>query len=124
GAATRDGRTLIVTQMGSTTGDWEDTAALLDWGFANAAAVVPVGRLVEPGEAAPPREAPLATASLTETPAPSSPALPTRAGLAAPSDADESAQTAASVVTWGIAALGVAVLGLAAALVVRRRSRT
>jgi len=124
GAATRDGRTLIVTQMGSTTGDWEDTAALLDWGFANAAAVVPVGRLVEPGEAAPPREAPPATASLTGTPAPSSPALPTRAGLAAPSDADESAQTAASVVTWGIAALGVAVLGLAAALVVRRRSRT
>lgn len=124
GAATRDGRTLIVTQMGSTTGDWEDTAALLDWGFANAASVVPVGRLVEHGEAAPPRAAPTATASVTGTPVPSSPALPAPVGLAALSDADEGAQTAASVVTWGFAALGVAVLGLAVALVVRRRSRT
>lgn len=54
GAATRDGRTLIVSQMGSTTGSWKPTAALLDWGFANAARVNPVGRLVDPG-AAPPR---------------------------------------------------------------------
>ncbi|WP_162164527.1 D-alanyl-D-alanine carboxypeptidase family protein [Intrasporangium chromatireducens] len=55
GAATRDGRSLIVTQMGSTSGSWKPTAALLDWGFANADRVAPVGRLVEPGDAAPPR---------------------------------------------------------------------
>lgn len=55
GAATRDGRTLLVTQMGSTSGSWKPTAALLDWGFANADHVTPVGRLVEPGDAAPPR---------------------------------------------------------------------
>ncbi len=54
GAATRGGRTLLVVQMGSTTGSWKPTAALLDWGFAHAAAARPVGRLVEPGEAPPP----------------------------------------------------------------------
>jgi D-alanyl-D-alanine carboxypeptidase (penicillin-binding protein 5/6) len=112
---------LIVTQMGSTTGDWEDTAALLDWGFANAGAVVPVGRLVEPGEAAPPRAAP--TASVTGTPLPASSAVPAPEGLEPPSDAGGQEQTAASVVTWGIAVLGLAVLGLAGSLVVRRRSR-
>ncbi len=58
GAATRGGRTLIVSQMGSVTGSWKPTAALLDWGFANAERVTPVGRLVEPGEAAAPIAAP------------------------------------------------------------------
>jgi D-alanyl-D-alanine carboxypeptidase (penicillin-binding protein 5/6) len=84
GAATRDGRTLIVSQMGSTSGSWKHTAALLDWGFAHADAVTPVGRLVEPGEAAPPSERddaaaggavsaaprPTLTAAATGTPAP------------------------------------------------------
>ncbi len=51
GAATRHGRTLIVSQMGSTSGSWKPTAALLDWGFANADSVKAVGRLVDPGEA-------------------------------------------------------------------------
>ncbi|MER7073764.1 serine hydrolase [Terrabacter sp. NPDC000476] len=58
GAATRGGRTLVVAQMGSVTGSWKPTAALLDWGFANADRVTPVGRLVEPGEATPPTAAP------------------------------------------------------------------
>ncbi|MGO4601097.1 D-alanyl-D-alanine carboxypeptidase family protein [Terrabacter sp. 2YAF2] len=58
GAATRGGRTLIVSQMGSVTGSWKPTAALLDWGFANVGRVTPVGRLVEPGEAAAPTAAP------------------------------------------------------------------
>ncbi|GAA2493328.1 hypothetical protein [Terrabacter carboxydivorans] len=65
GAATRGGRTLIVSQMGSITGSWKPTAALLDWGFANADRVTPVGRLVDPGEARAP------------SPAPTLPALPT-----------------------------------------------
>ncbi|GAA2022015.1 D-alanyl-D-alanine carboxypeptidase family protein [Terrabacter terrae] len=51
GAATRRGRSLVVSQMGSVTGSWKPTAALLDWGFAYADQVTPVGRLVEPGEA-------------------------------------------------------------------------
>lgn len=54
GAATRNGRTLLVTQLGSVKGSWKDTAALLDWGFAHGSAVTPVGQLVEPGEAAAP----------------------------------------------------------------------
>jgi D-alanyl-D-alanine carboxypeptidase (penicillin-binding protein 5/6) len=58
GAATRGGRTLIVSQMGSVTGSWKPTAALLDWGFANVGRVTPVGRLVDPGEAAAPIAAP------------------------------------------------------------------
>ena len=58
GAATRGGRTLLVAQMGSITGSWKPTAALLDWGFANADRVTPVGRLVDPGEASPPVAAP------------------------------------------------------------------
>lgn len=61
GAATRGGRTLLVAQMGSITGSWKPTAALLDWGFTNAGRVRPVGRLVEPGEAAPPVSAPALT---------------------------------------------------------------
>ena len=52
------------TQMGSITGSWKPTAALLDWGFANADRVTPVGTLVEPGEAGPPTPQP----SLTSLP--------------------------------------------------------
>ena len=65
GAATRGGRTLVVTQMGSVTGSWKPTAALLDWGFANADKVTPVGTLVAAGEATGP---PTPQVSLTSLP--------------------------------------------------------
>ncbi|MBA9001171.1 D-alanyl-D-alanine carboxypeptidase family protein [Thermomonospora cellulosilytica] len=47
GAAERDGRTIIVALM---RGEnlWPDTTKLLDWGFAAAGKVDPVGRLVDP----------------------------------------------------------------------------
>ncbi|MEU8591259.1 D-alanyl-D-alanine carboxypeptidase [Streptomyces sp. NPDC048664] len=51
GAATRAGRTLLVTVMHPEPGGngvYEETAALLDWGFAQAAAVRSVGALVDP----------------------------------------------------------------------------
>ncbi|MFI9752343.1 D-alanyl-D-alanine carboxypeptidase family protein [Streptomyces collinus] len=51
GAATRGGRTLLVTVMhpaDSTNAVYEQAAALLDWGFAQGAAARPVGTLVEP----------------------------------------------------------------------------
>ncbi|WP_103500990.1 D-alanyl-D-alanine carboxypeptidase family protein, partial [Streptomyces sp. SM14] len=52
GAAERDGRTLLVTAM-DTDGDgltvYREAAALLDWGFAAAGKVEPVGELVSPG---------------------------------------------------------------------------
>lgn len=49
GAATRGGRTLVVTVMKTHPRYWPEAAALLDWGFgASAAGVTPVGQLVEP----------------------------------------------------------------------------
>jgi D-alanyl-D-alanine carboxypeptidase (penicillin-binding protein 5/6) len=53
GAAERGGRTLIVVLMGIN--ERSDVAAkkLLDWGFANASRVTPVGQLVDPLEAVP-----------------------------------------------------------------------
>ncbi|MGW2825557.1 D-alanyl-D-alanine carboxypeptidase family protein [Streptomyces sp. NPDC001443] len=51
GAATRDGRTLIVTVMHPESGYnsvYEETAALLDWGFAKGGSARAVGTLVKP----------------------------------------------------------------------------
>ncbi|MBP2048752.1 D-alanyl-D-alanine carboxypeptidase (penicillin-binding protein 5/6) [Streptomyces griseochromogenes] len=51
GAATRGGRTLLVTVMHPATGSnavYEQTAALLDWGFGRGSSAQPVGALVEP----------------------------------------------------------------------------
>ena len=127
GAATRAGRTLIVTQMGSTTGDWKDTAALLDWGFANVDVASPVGVLVEP-DAAPPPPVPAAAPPMPGTPpAPSAAANPTATRGSAQAAVPEGAvteRTAVGVATWGVTALaaavglGLLVLGL---LVVARR---
>ncbi|MFB7495403.1 D-alanyl-D-alanine carboxypeptidase family protein [Streptomyces sp. NPDC056161] len=65
GAATRDGRTLLVTVMHPAAGSnavYEETAALLDWGFGKGAAAQPVGVLVDPlsegGAKASPQPAP------------------------------------------------------------------
>ena len=72
GAAERDGRTLLVTVMHPTTYQkvYDETAALLDWGFAAADKVTPVGRLVDekPAETVPaPGAAPTATAGAAAT---------------------------------------------------------
>ncbi|MER8010444.1 serine hydrolase [Streptomyces sp. NPDC094149] len=51
GAATRDGRTLLVTVMHPTSGYnavYEETAALLNWGFKKGSSAEAVGTLVEP----------------------------------------------------------------------------
>ena len=49
GAATRNGRTLIVSLMKTNPRYWPETAALLDWGFKAAdLGVPPVGKLVDP----------------------------------------------------------------------------
>ncbi|MHB1473738.1 MAG: D-alanyl-D-alanine carboxypeptidase family protein [Dermatophilaceae bacterium] len=48
-AATRAGKTYIVTEMDSPDGSWRPTAALLDWAFAHGTEVTPIGELVEPG---------------------------------------------------------------------------
>lgn len=110
GAATREGRTLIVTQLGSTSGSWEATAALLDWGFAHAGGVTPVGRLVEPGEAQPPREQ-AASASATPitdtgTPGPASAA----ADQAVSAQEEKGPAPTATVVAVAASGLGLLVL--------------
>jgi D-alanyl-D-alanine carboxypeptidase (penicillin-binding protein 5/6) len=54
GAATRGGRTLIVTLMKTNPRYWPEAAALLNWGFAaSAKGVPPVGQLVDPVPDAP-----------------------------------------------------------------------
>ncbi|MEX5637046.1 D-alanyl-D-alanine carboxypeptidase family protein [Parafrankia sp. FMc2] len=50
GAATRNGRTLIVSLLRTVPAYAADARALLDWGFAHAADVRPTGRLADPAE--------------------------------------------------------------------------
>jgi D-alanyl-D-alanine carboxypeptidase (penicillin-binding protein 5/6) len=50
-AATRGGKTYIVTELSSPNGSWRPTAALLDWAFAHGSRLTPIGQLVEPGAA-------------------------------------------------------------------------
>ncbi|HSA52167.1 MAG TPA: D-alanyl-D-alanine carboxypeptidase [Yinghuangia sp.] len=107
GAATRDGRTLLVSIMhvGSKGKVYDFTGKLLDWGFAQAQTAKPIGELVDPldpsdpdGEAVPVASAPPAT------PAPE-PTLPEVAKAGASQDGG---------VAWGLWA-GV---GIPAALLV------
>jgi D-alanyl-D-alanine carboxypeptidase (penicillin-binding protein 5/6) len=72
GAATRNGRTLLITQMGSTvTPSWVRQAALLDWAFANGAQLRSVGTLVAPGAAQPPELGGTSAPTKAVTPVPS-----------------------------------------------------
>ncbi|GAA5022908.1 hypothetical protein GCM10023258_13660 [Terrabacter aeriphilus] len=139
GAATRGGRTLVVAQMGSVTGSWKPTAALLDWGFANADRVTPVGRLVEPGEAAPPTAAPaipqLPTepdGSATATNPATNPGTNPGAGPGTPTGTPEPVAAAdagtpvddGTMTLAGIALLGVVLTGGGALAVPALRSRS
>ena len=69
GAASRDGRTLIVAILGAQTTPWPDAAALLDWGFAQAATTASVGTLVG-RRAAEPTPTPTAVVSAAADPSP------------------------------------------------------
>ena len=72
GAVTRGGRTLLITQMGATlTPSWQRQAALLDWAFANAGQLRPVGTLVAPGAAQPPELGGTPAPTTAGTPVPS-----------------------------------------------------
>lgn len=78
GAATRGGRTLLVVWLGALSADWKPTAALLDWTFAHASALTPVGTLVAPGTARRPTPG-AATTTTGSTGAPTSASVPTTA---------------------------------------------
>ncbi|MFF3466126.1 D-alanyl-D-alanine carboxypeptidase family protein [Streptomyces sp. NPDC002619] len=108
GAATRGGRTLLVTVMHPANGSnavYEETAALLDWGFDKGSSLRPVGTLVTP---------------LSEGGAPNPAARPAQEAASAPVPA------AKGTSSWRLlegATGAVAVLG-AGALALRRRRAT
>ncbi|MEV7344347.1 serine hydrolase [Streptomyces sp. NPDC093544] len=107
GAATRDGRTLLVTVLHPKSGGggvYEETAALLDWGFGEGANAKSVGTLVEP----------LGAGGASATPA--------RQGAAG---ASGSRTGAAKKSSWGMAgeAGGAVVLLAGGAFALRNRGR-
>lgn len=104
-AATRDGRTLVATLLDSPGRTWDDAAALLDWGFARAAApggAPSVGRLVAP---AAPRAEPAPAGS---------------AGPAGPASAATLRRRVDTAAAWS-GVLGVAILLRRVARAYRRR---
>jgi D-alanyl-D-alanine carboxypeptidase (penicillin-binding protein 5/6) len=117
--------------MGSVTGSWKPTAALLDWGFANADRVTPVGRLVDPGEASSPSPAPtlptLPTdgATGTGTTGPGTAGALGATGTPAPvatAETTSADRTSSLVVLAGAGVVITTAVGVLA-LVLRRRSR-
>ncbi|AUY51400.1 D-alanyl-D-alanine carboxypeptidase [Streptomyces sp. CB01881] len=106
GAAERDGRTLLVTVMHPSTYQkvYDETAALLDWGFAAADKVTPVGRLVDEAPAGGAEPAPTGQAGGTAgVPAP--PPHPSPTATTAP-PAAAAAMTAADAGDDGLGPAG------------------
>ncbi|MEU6771549.1 serine hydrolase [Streptomyces sp. NPDC046759] len=110
GAATRGGRTLLVTVMHPATGSnavYEQTAALLDWGFGRGRSAQAVGLLVDP---------------LSEGGAKASPAPTGNAAQAAGKSASGSGGPSAGRVAEG-AGLTALLVAAGTAMVVKRRRR-
>lgn len=115
GAATRNGRTLLVTQMGGTdVPSWKRSAALLDWAFANASQLTPVGALVAPGSPQPPELGGTAVPTTAGTPIPSgttavapTPA-PTTSTMAVLAKAASPGQAGGNPLPWLLTAAGTA----------------
>ncbi|MHA5051508.1 D-alanyl-D-alanine carboxypeptidase family protein [Streptomyces sp. SD15] len=110
GAATRGGRTLLVTVLHPKSGGsgvYEETAALLDWGFGAGAKAEAVGTLVDP----------LSEGGASATPAPTRKAAKVAAGAPASAAGGRS--------SWGLVggAAGAVALFAGGALAMRRRRR-
>ncbi|MGW4877416.1 D-alanyl-D-alanine carboxypeptidase family protein [Streptomyces sp. NPDC004262] len=114
GGATRGGRTLLVTVMHPDSGSnavYEETAALLDWGFGKGSSAQPVGTLVDP---------------LSEGGAGASPSPSAAKGAAGASGTGAAAGAGASGSSpWAFAGAGAGALALlgGGAWAVRRRRR-
>lgn len=111
GAATRGGRTLLVTVMHPAEGSnavYEQTAALLDWGFGHARSAQAVGTLVDP----------LSEGGASASPAPPGKAVAAAAG--APASGSRGPSTGRLVEGAGGTAL---LLAAAGAMVMKRRRR-
>ncbi|HEX6232795.1 MAG TPA: D-alanyl-D-alanine carboxypeptidase family protein [Jiangellaceae bacterium] len=116
-AAERDGVQLIVTVLGADGRGEPVAAALLDWGFAVAATAEPVGVLVNPEDVA----AAAAQDEPTAEPVAEAPPAHGEDGAAAEAAGLELGSSIQS--WWPLAAAGLAVPGLLAVVVRRRRSR-
>jgi D-alanyl-D-alanine carboxypeptidase (penicillin-binding protein 5/6) len=114
GAATRDGRTLLVTLMGIHESSEAAARKLLKWGFANAASVTPIGALVEPGTVTPsPDPTP------TDDSDPQSIGLPTGTATTAAGPGGQAAGVPAGAL---VAAAGLSALTVGGVVLVRRRA--
>jgi D-alanyl-D-alanine carboxypeptidase (penicillin-binding protein 5/6) len=115
-AAERDGRTLVVTLMRSTGDTDAEAAALMDWGFAHAGRVEPVGALPD-AEPRPASGAAAGTGAGTEAPL----------ALAATATASEPApsllERAVGALVRLLLVLLLAVAALRARVLLRRRRR-
>ncbi|MEV0532630.1 D-alanyl-D-alanine carboxypeptidase [Kitasatospora sp. NPDC050463] len=124
GAAERNGRTLLVTVMHPSTYQkvYDETAALLDWGFAAADKVTPVGRLVDEAPAGEPTPTGQAggTAGVPAPPPHPSPAA-TASAQAAPGGDGGDGGPGLGPVGWVGTGLALAVGGAGALLLLRRR---
>ncbi|WP_079179056.1 D-alanyl-D-alanine carboxypeptidase family protein [Streptomyces humi] len=114
GGATRNGRTLLVTVMHPAPGTnavYEETAALLDWGFGKGSAARSVGALVDP---------------LSEGGASASPSAPDGKGAAGAAGTGAAGSGASGPSPWRLAEGGAGTLALlgAGAWALRRRRRT
>ncbi|MFI6445459.1 D-alanyl-D-alanine carboxypeptidase family protein [Kitasatospora sp. NPDC050543] len=136
GAAERDGRTLLVTVMHPTTYQkvYDETAELLDWGFAAAGKVTPVGKLVEEKAAKAPPSAspsPAASASASTPPAGHTPVAGQAGGTAGErpgrSDVAQAPPPAGSTgpgpAGWLAITVGLAAAAFTAARLLLRRGR-
>ncbi|MFF1908394.1 D-alanyl-D-alanine carboxypeptidase family protein [Kitasatospora sp. NPDC058218] len=123
GAAERNGRTLLVTVMHPSTYQkvYDETAALLDWGFAAADKVTPVGRLVDEAPAGEPTPTGQAggTAGAPAPPPHPSPAATAPAQAAPGGDGGEG--DGLGPVGWVGIGLALAVGGAGALFLLRRR---
>jgi len=126
-AATRGGRTYLLTEMDSPKSSWRPTAALLDWAFAYGSALTPIGDLVEPGTATRPARV-AASDTLPQAPTTTAPSrAPSQALRQAPRVTPGTSAGLPALPAWaGVTALIVG-LALVAAWVrrntLRRRTR-
>lgn len=121
GAATRDGRTLLVSivHVESKGRIYDFTRQLLDWGFANAGAVTPIGRLVDPIGPGNPGDPDGGATPGSETPAPGTSPVP------AMQDVENAGASQGGGADWGLwAGVGipaVLLVGGTTVVLIRRR---
>jgi D-alanyl-D-alanine carboxypeptidase (penicillin-binding protein 5/6) len=117
GAATRKGRTLIVSMMG--VHETSETAAkkLLSWGFRNADKVTPIGTLVEPGPLSPSADGEQLATTETSAVTATGGSGESRSGTAEAATPTEPSSLSSAVVVGAL----VLAAGSAAAVLLRRR---